>query len=59
MSIFSKKKIDFWGYLLIFGAENTTKNRPFKAKNNTQTLPKLLQNNFEKAKKKTFSNPNR
>ena len=38
-------------------AQITTKSRPFKAENNAQTLPKQLQNNFEKAQKMTFSTP--
>ena len=36
---------------------NTTKSRPLKVKNNAQTLPKQLQNNFEKVQKATFLNP--
>ena len=30
---------------------------PFKVKNNTQTVPKQLQNNFEKVKKMTLLTP--
>ena len=40
------------------GPENTTKSWPFKTENNAQTLPKqLLQSNFEKVQKMTFSTP--
>ena len=33
---------------------NEPKSGPFKYENNTQTLPKQLQNNFEKGQKMTF-----
>ena len=36
-------------------AQITTKSGPFKVENNAQTLPKQLQNNFEKIQKMTFS----
>ena len=35
-------------------AEKTHKSRPFKVKNKAQTLPKQVQNNFEKVQKTTF-----
>ena len=41
---------DFRGHLSTFQAENTPKSRPFKAKNNAQTLPTQLENNFEKVR---------
>ena len=37
--------------------ENTTANRLFKSKSYGLTLPKQLQNNFEKVQKMTFSTP--
>ena len=57
MSKFLTENFDFWGHLSTFGAENTPKSRHFKAKNNAQTLPKLLQNNFEKVEKTDFLTP--
>ena len=57
MSIFFIENLHFWGYISTFGAENTTKSRPFKVENNAQTLPKQLQNNFEKVQKTIFSTP--
>ena len=42
------KNFDFWGHLSTFGAENTTKSRPFKVENNAQTLHNQLQDNFKK-----------
>ena len=57
MSKFLTEIFDFWGYLSTFGAENTPKSRPFKVKNNAQTLPNQPQNNFEKVQKTTFSTP--
>ena len=57
MSNFLTENFDFWGYLNTFWAENTPKSRPFKVENNAQTLPKQLQNNFEKVQKTTFSTP--
>ena len=57
MSKFLTENFDFLGHLSTFGAENTPKSRPFKVKNNAQTLPNQLQNNFEKVQKTTFSNP--
>ena len=44
-------------FLSTFGAQNTPKSRPFEAKNKAQTLPKQLQNNFEKVQKSTFLTP--
>ena len=57
MSKILTENLDYWGHLSTFGAENTTKSRPFKVENNAQTLPKQLQNNFEKVQKTTFSTP--
>ena len=57
MSKILTKNLDFWGHLSAFRAENTSKSGPFKVKNNAQTLPKQLQNNFEKVQKMTFSTP--
>ena len=57
MSKFLIKNFNFRGHLSTFGAENTPKSRPFKVENNALTLPKQLQNNFEKVQKMTFSNP--
>ena len=47
----------FWGHLSTFRAESTHKSTPFKVKNknNPQTLPKQLQNKFEKVQNTTFS----
>ena len=57
MSIFLIENLNFWGHLSTFGAENTPKSRPFKVKNKAQTLPKQVQNNFEKVDKSTFWPP--
>ena len=43
--------------LWVFGAERTRKSVSFNTKKNAQTLPKHLQNNFEKVQKSTFSTP--
>ena len=51
------KNLDFRTHIWTFGAENTTKSGPFKAKNNAQILPEQLQNNFEKVEKTTFLTP--
>ena len=48
------KNLDYWGHLSTFRAENTHKSGPFKVKNNAQTLPKQLKNNFEKVQETTF-----
>ena len=45
--------LPFWIY------KYANKSEPFKTKNNTQTLPKQLQNNFVKVQNTTFSNPKR
>ena len=42
------------GYLTTFRGINTPKSGPFHYKTNAQTLPKQLQNNFEKGQKMTF-----
>ena len=57
MSKILTENFDFWFYLSTFGARNTPKSRPFKVENNPQTLPKQLQNSFEKVQKTTFSTP--
>ena len=57
MSKHLTENFDFWFYLSTFGAGNTSKSRPFKVENNPQTLPKQLQNSFEKVQKTTFSTP--
>ena len=51
------QNLDFRGHLWTLRAENTPKSGPFKAQNNALTLPKQLQNNFEKVQKTTFSTP--
>ena len=45
------------GYLTTYRGKNATKSGPFKYENNVQTLPKQLQNNFEKVQKSTFLTP--
>ena len=45
------------GYLTTFRDINAPKSGPFKYENNAQTLPKQLQNNFEKVQKSTFLTP--
>ncbi|MEO1808803.1 MAG: hypothetical protein AAFU33_28625, partial [Bacteroidota bacterium] len=57
MSKILTENLDFWGHLSTFGAENTPKSRPFEVENNGQTLPKQLQNSFEKVQKTTFLTP--
>ena len=42
------------GYLTTFRGINAPKSGPFKYENNAQTLPKQLQNNFEKGQIMTF-----
>ena len=42
------------GYSTTFRGINAPKSWPFKYENNSQTLPKQLQNNFEKGQKMTF-----
>ena len=51
------KNLDFLTHIWTFGAENTTKSGPFKAKNNAQTLSEQLKNNFQKVQKTTFLTP--
>ena len=46
---------DFLCHLSTFGAENISKSRPIKVKNNALIFPKQFQNNFEKVQKTTFS----
>ena len=48
MSKFLTQNLNFQGHLSTFGAQNTPKSRLFEAKNKAQTLPKQVQNNFEK-----------
>ena len=57
MSKFWIENLDFRGHLATFRGENTRKSRPYKAKNNAQTFPKQLQNNFGKVENSTFSTP--
>ena len=57
MSKILTQNIHFQGHLSTFEAQNTPKSRLFEAKNNAQTLPKQLQNNFEKVQKSTFLTP--
>merc|ERR1712081_158141 len=45
------------GYLTTFRSINAPKSRPFAAENKAQTLPKQVQNNFEKVQKSTFLTP--
>ena len=42
------------GYLTTFRSINEPKSGPCKYKNKAQTLPKQVQNNFEKVQKSTF-----
>ena len=42
------------GYLTTLRCINAPKSGPFKYENNAETLPKQLQNNFEKGQKITF-----
>ena len=57
MSKFLTQNLNFQGHLSTFEAQNTPKSRPFEAKNKAQTLPKQLQNNFEKVQKTIFWTP--
>ena len=57
MSTFLTKNFDFRGHLSTFRAKNTPKSRPFEGENNAQTLPKQVQNNFEKSRNRLFSPP--
>ena len=45
------------GYLTTFRSINEPKSGPCKYKNKAQTLPKQVQNNFEKVQKTTFLTP--
>ena len=51
------ENLDFRVHLWTFGAEKSPKSASFKTKNNAQTLPKQLQNKFEKVQKTTLSTP--
>ena len=57
MSKFLIQNFDFGAHLSTIRAQKTPKSRPFKAKNNAQTLPKIVQNNFEKVEKSSFLTP--
>ena len=57
MSKFLTKNLDFRGHLSTFRPENIPKSRLFEAENNAQTLPKQVQNNFEKVEESTFLTP--
>ena len=50
-------KGEYHGYLSTFEGQKTPKSRPFEAENKAQTLPKQVQNNFEKVQKSTFLTP--
>ena len=56
-SKFLTQNLNFRCHIWTFGAQNSRKSRPFEAKNKAQTLPKQLQNNFEKVQKSTFLTP--
>ena len=45
---------DFRGHISTFQAETSTKNEPFKTKNNAQTTSEQLQTNFQKLLKTGF-----
>ena len=51
------RKSNFRGHLSTFQLVNTPKSGPLKSINNTQTLLKQAQNNFEKFQKTTFLSP--
>ena len=51
------ENLDFQGHLSTFRPENSPKSRLFEAKNNAQTLPRQVQNNFEKVERLTFLTP--
>ena len=57
MSKILTQNIHFQGHLSTFEAQNTPKSRLFEAENNAQTVPKQVQNNFEKVQKSTFLTP--
>ena len=57
MSKILTQNLDFRGHLSNLRAENIPKSGPCKVENNALTLPKQLQNNFEKVQKMTFSTP--
>ena len=57
MTKFLTKNLEYRGHLSTFRAKITPKSGPFKVENNAQTLPKQLQNNFEKVQKTVFSTP--
>ena len=45
---FLTENLNFKGHLSTFGAENALKSGTFKTENKAQTLPRQVQNNFEK-----------
>ena len=51
------RNLRFRGLLSTFSAENTPKRGTFQTKNNAQTIPKQLLNNFEKVQNTIFSTP--
>ena len=57
MSKILTQNLIFRGHLSTFEAQNTPKSRTFEAKNKAETLPKQVQNNFEKVEKSTFLTP--
>ena len=57
MSKILTQNLNFRGHLSTLRAENTPKSGPFKVENNALTLPKQLQNTFEKVQKTTILAP--
>ena len=53
----AKNDPNFRDHLSTFKAENTPKSGPFNTTKNPQTLPKQLQNNFEKVQIRLFRTP--
>ena len=51
------KNFNFRGHISTFRAKNTPKNWLIQTKNNVQTTPKKLLNNFQKPQKTTFLTP--
>ena len=57
MAKFSTEIFNFSGHISTLRAENTPKSRTLKDENNSKTLPKQLQNNFEKLHNRLFRPP--
>ena len=51
------QNLNFSFHLSTFGTEKSLKSSSLKTKKNAQTLPKQLQNKFEKVQKMTFLTP--